>query len=85
MKYFIVKKSNNPLFKKFINWLNKEYNQDWDGSCYKYYGYDGNNNCNGTEAWDNITKFENNPTLITLKEWEQLFILETPKIYELWT
>ena len=76
-KYFIVKTDNdNPLQKVFKQWLNTIYNQTWsvDYSEYKYYGYDGSKTGNGTDAHDKTNLFSNNPIVLTLQEWYNLFI-----------
>ena len=70
-KYFIIKKDiNNPLWDKYIDWLNKTYNEDWAGTMI-YYGVDGSTKHNGCDGWYKIEKFKNNPTLITLEQWDE--------------
>jgi len=73
-KYFIVgKDSANPLFRQYINWLNNTYNQSWQGTMWNYYGYDGNDlpNLNGTNAFDKVGQFKNNPTILALEQWNE--------------
>jgi hypothetical protein len=71
-KYFVIKRvKNNPLWIKYIEWLNKTYYQDWDGSYEAYYGYEGNMLYNGTNIFSNINMFKNNPTEITLEYWDK--------------
>ena len=69
-KYFVVKRDDaNPQWRKYIDWLNKIYLVDWPGFSLNYYGYDGSIIHKGTNAHDNIERFENSPTLLTLDEW----------------
>ena len=78
-KYFVIKKDEtNPLWKKYITWLNKTYNTYW-GSLFEYYGFDGSKCCGGTNAVDNIKYFENNPTLLTLEQWDEIVNPKTLK------
>jgi len=70
-KYFIIERDNsNPLWDKYIKWLNKEYNQDWDGVA-AFYGYDGTSAYNGTNCNKHPRYFKNNPELITLEYWNE--------------
>ena len=72
-KYFIVKRDSlNPLWDKYINWLNKTYRVRWSGRGYAYYGFDRSAGDNGTDAFDSIHRFKNNPTLLTLEEWDSI-------------
>lgn len=75
-KYFAIKNefNSNLLWSKYIDWLNKTYSVNWGGdNKYTYYGYDGNNsiNNNGTRHSSNIQDFDNNPTIITLEQWDE--------------
>lgn len=82
-KYFIVESDlNNPLWFVYIKWINETYNQNWAGDTSKFYGYDGNKFNNGTDGCDLIKSFENNPILLTLNQWYQLFIAPK-KIYSI--
>lgn len=67
-KYFaILHYGNNPLWDNYIVWLNKKYNRDFRGdSINKYYGYDGQDRCT------NISNFDNNPTILTLEQWNNI-------------
>lgn len=48
---------------------------------YRYYGYDGDNvYLRGTNAYNSISDFKNNPVLLTLKEWHRLFIENKNKV-----
>lgn len=73
-KFFVVERQENELWTKFINWLNITYEQEWNGTAFNYYGYDGNNlaNNNGTDGWDSIKVFKNNVQLLTLEEWDAI-------------
>jgi hypothetical protein len=75
--YFCIKADlNNPLWKKYIDWLNKKYNilpDGWKGSIWTFYGYDGNekSTTNGTDAFFELKGFQNSPTIITLEYWNE--------------
>jgi hypothetical protein len=75
-KYWVVKcDKSHPDWMKVIDYLNKIANIDFNGQSNNlYYGYDGNSNPknNGTNCWDNISSFENNPTLLTIDEFMEL-------------
>ena len=80
-KYFIVKRdASNPLWQKYINWLNETYESNWAGDTPDtYYGYDG---FSGTDVWQTISKFENNPTILTLEQWDEIVNgFKLPKIW----
>lgn len=81
-KYFVVERDrNNPLWQKYIKWLNNTYGTDYAGFCCRYYGYDGNNVLkSGTGLYDSISDFKNNPVLLTLEEWHRLFIENKKKV-----
>ena len=71
-KYFVIKRDNsNPLWDKYIQWLNSKYNTNWQGNTWSYYGFDGTNIC-----WHNVNSFKNNPTLLTLEEWDSIVNLK---------
>lgn len=72
-KYFVIKRdASNPLWQKYINWLNETYETTLGGEWYNYFGYDGNLKIpSGTNWDDSIANFENNPTLLTLEEWNK--------------
>ena len=83
-KYFIVKRdASNPLWKKYIDWLNKTYGSDWTGNTLEYYyGYDGSRGYGGTDVWPDISRFKNNPTILTLEQWDE--IVNGFKLPEIW-
>lgn len=71
-KYFVIKRdADNPLWKKYIYWLNKMYNQLWSGGVLAYYGFDGSLYNWGTNCYEDLSSFKNNPTLITLEECDE--------------
>lgn len=68
-EYFaIFNDITNPLWSNYIVWLNDKYNKDYKGctiTC--YYGYDGQ-----VKRDSNISNFKNNPTIITLEQWNNI-------------
>ena len=81
--YFVIKRdSDNPLWGKYIKWLNKIYGINWVGDAisYIYYGYDGTGPFGGTNCWSSLEEFENNPTLLTLEEWDEIVNPKTLKV-----
>lgn len=71
-KYFVIKRDgSNPLWRKYIDWINKEYKQLWGGIVINYYGYDGSEYYGGTDCHNDLSSFKNNQTLITLEEWDE--------------
>jgi hypothetical protein len=67
-KCFVIKRdAGNPLWDKYIAWMNREYSVNWNGaSIDAYYGNNGDNgyaNCSAT--------LTNNPTIITLEQWNE--------------
>lgn len=74
-EYFVVKQDeSNPLWQKYIDWLNKTYHNDHTGCKQAYYGFDGRrSSC----CFFNIENFNNNPTIITLEQWNS--IVNKPK------
>lgn len=66
-KYFIIKRDEtNPLWQTYINWLNKTYDYTYVWKTWDYYWFDWNPN-----RFDNKSSFRNNPTLITLEQWNE--------------
>lgn len=71
-KYFVVKKDiQNPLWEEYIKWLNKTYNKNYLGNN-RFYGYDGTSFLSS----EYLTSFKNNPILLTLQQWKEVFINE---------
>lgn len=74
-KYFVIKlDKSNPLWNKYIKWLNNCYAKStaWAGDCYSYYGYDGSEGVGGSSGQPYLHYFENNPALLTLEEWDSI-------------
>lgn len=72
-KYFVIKcDQKNPLWGKYIEWLNKTYGAQWEGNSECFYGYDGNKSDSGTTYWSNVHSFSNSPTVLTLEEWNEI-------------
>lgn len=71
-KFYVIKRDkNNPLWKKYIDWLNGTYKASWCGELYNYYGYNNGYHLTGTAGYYDINYFENNPKLITLEQWDE--------------
>lgn len=72
-EHFIVKRdNNNPLWDKFIKWLNYEYSCDWIGKVFNYYGHHIGAGVNGTNCYDKINTFSGNPILLSLEKWDSI-------------
>jgi hypothetical protein len=72
-KYWVVKcDTSHSDWMKVIDYLNTIYPNGWTGSGSNYYGYDGSKSYLGTNCWDKISSFENNPTLLTIEEFVEL-------------
>lgn len=66
-QYYVIKRdTSNPLWEKYIEWINKKNKSKWYGKNFDYYGFDGTWSC-----WSKIKYFENNPQLITLEYWNE--------------
>jgi len=71
-KYWVVKRdSNNPDWRKVIDYLNN-INSGWNGEYVIYYGFDGSPGHGGTNGWNHIESFANNPTLLTIEQFVKL-------------
>lgn len=71
-KYFVIKRdASNPLWQKYIGWLTPNYCEIFNGQTWHYYGIDGSNPYNKANMCDKLSDFQNNPTLITLEEWNE--------------
>jgi hypothetical protein len=68
-EYFAIKRdANNPLWKKYINWLNEKYNRALNGDAQnEYYGYDGYVN-----YYAALKSFKNPVTELTLEQWDNI-------------
>ena len=67
-KEFCIKYTINPLWSEFINWLNKNYNADYNGLLQSnYYGITKCNNSRGEiSAYNHCDQFA---VVITLEQW----------------
>lgn len=73
-EYFTIRQdSTNPLWLKYIKWLNKTFKTNWGGDNYRsLYGYDGGLEFNGTQSFSSIRSFKNNPVEMTLVVWDEI-------------
>lgn len=71
-EYFAIKRvANNPLWGKYINWLNKTYNHTWNGDIgHTYYGYADDNGSHGTLL--SIKQFREDAVELTLEQWDKI-------------
>jgi hypothetical protein len=68
-KYFAIKRdANNPLWNKYITWLNETYENNLSGDAFSYYGYDGFS----ANWFYNINNFKNPVTELTLEQWDSV-------------
>lgn len=73
-KYFAIKRDkNNPLWKKYISWLNNIHKSDFKGDVYLYYGSCCEDRIGGFDCANNIKPVE----IITLEQWDS--IVNKPK------
>lgn len=74
--FWCVKRDkNNPDWQKVIDYLNIIYGSKYytgDADYYVYYGYDNNNYLKGTNNNENVSCFENNPTLLTIEQFVEM-------------
>jgi len=84
-KYFLIKSDkNNPLWQKYIDWLKDEYGSRWDGTLNGYYGFDDNKMYkSGVGVYFSLENEElsNDPTVITLEQWDKAVNGFTEKWY----
>lgn len=70
-EYFYIERDlNDPRWMKFIDWINDTYWTSFIWESYLYYGWDGykwQRSC-----WNDVSKFDHNPTLLTLDQWETI-------------
>lgn len=67
-RFAILYCATNPLWKVYITWLNKNYNNDYNGdSKHCYYGYNGNDSFCRRDV--NSTK---ELTILTLEQWDNI-------------
>ena len=74
-KYWAVERDkSNPLYQKCVNYIADKSDVDVSWHIWKYLWFDWDDEAyNWYNWWDNIETFENNPTLITLEEWDKWF------------
>lgn len=73
-EYFAIKRvEGNPLWKKYIDWLNATYGDTLYGLCNTYYGYEGQSEKNtGLNFHLHIRYFKNKPVELTLEQWDKI-------------
>jgi hypothetical protein len=73
-KYWVVKcDTTNPNWAKVINYLYEIHGEKWGGHMRgAYYGYDGGSEFKGTNTFKDLSRFSNNPTVLTIEEFVQL-------------
>lgn len=68
-KYWVVETEDSEKFDTIVDYLNEKYNSNWKTALiYTYFGFDGSNEYNGIDAFDDIKRFKNNPILLTVEE-----------------
>lgn len=84
-KYYVIKRDlDNPLWKKYISWINElNDNQNFLWSVRAYYWFDWSYWANWFSCENNIEDFLNNPTLITLEEWNECINLKWLKVWDI--
>ena len=84
-QYFLVRKDDSTsLWDKYIKWLNNKYDENWGGKTYDYYGFVGDIGYNGTAGTNYPNNWMNNPTLLTLEEWDSIVNQEQFILPEKW-
>ena len=73
-KYWVVQcNTSNPNWRKVIDYLKNVHGKRWEGVCETaYYGYDGGKGWYGTNTFNYISLFENNPTLLTIEQFVEM-------------
>ena len=65
--------TTNPNWAKVINYLHEIHGEKWSGHMNgSYYGYDGGSEFKGTNTGKDLSRFSNNPTVLTIEEFVQL-------------
>ena len=88
-KFFAVEREDSIEYRNYIKWLNKTYNTNWNGFYYNYYGYDGSDVNKGTNCFDSLFNFKNNPVIFTAKAFMDLLnnlsgnSIEKPKTFKI--
>ena len=85
-KYFAIKRdANNPLWNKYIKWLNKKYNRNLSGDAQVYYGFGGENKYDSNFYSSSFSYFPNPVTEITLEQWDNIVNKKNEfLLYEKW-
>jgi hypothetical protein len=88
-EYFAIKRvASNPLWEKYIEWLNKTYTAHIKGNAsnYPYYGFGGENIKDTDLYYAELTDFKNIPIEFTLEQWDQIInkSVEEFKLQEIW-
>lgn len=73
-EYWVVdfRENREKCIEHVIPYLRKRYGYKWAGTSYRYYGYDGNKFYEGTNCYNSITTFENNPVEIPIDDFIRL-------------
>ena len=83
-EYFAIKRvEDNPLWQKYIDWLNTTYEKELEGCNDYYYGYDGISRSKETTCYRYIMLFENNPVELTLEQWDEIINKTMEEEFEL--
>ena len=71
-KYYVIKKDkSNPLWDKYLKWINKQsFPQRFTWDDFIYYWYDWWSIFNWFNCEDDLYDFKNIPEVITLEEWD---------------
>jgi len=72
-EYFVIfRNANNPLWNKYIEWLNEKYNRTLRGDAQAYYGYGGKNLYNWDLCQYSLSDYCYLVTVITLEQWDNI-------------
>lgn len=67
--YFVIRReAENPLWNKYIAWMDNTYGVNWYGGAPYYYGYNGYNRV-AVSASHFVSPY---PTVITLEQWDEI-------------
>lgn len=71
-KYYVIKRDeNDPRWIRYVDWIKQKGGMTF-GEHFNFWWFDGyNESQNWYECWDIFGRFANNPTLITLDDWEE--------------
>lgn len=82
-KYWVVRNDGSRLFKDTVIKKLNEINHDdapWEGGKIQFYGYNGQKRYDGTFTSNSLDRLENNPTLLDLFDFVELFMKGDEKI-----